>query len=39
LCGHDYCVSWPGVMAAVEATVGKPDAVVGTIWIKRMEAQ
>jgi predicted O-methyltransferase YrrM len=34
--GHDYCEArWPGVVAAVNATLGQPDAVYrDTSWIK-----
>jgi glycosyltransferase involved in cell wall biosynthesis len=34
ICGHDYCDAWPGVVKAVDEAFGKPDKVVGTIWVK-----
>ncbi len=36
LCGHDYCPQWPGVVKAVDETLGPPDGVAGTIWYKWM---
>jgi len=34
LCGHDYCDAWPGVKKAVNESIGEPDEVAGTIWVK-----
>ncbi len=34
ICGHDYCPQWPGVVKAVDETVGPPDGVAGSIWYK-----
>ena len=37
LCGHDYAEgvgSWPGVKAAVDATVRAPVVVAGSIWME-----
>lgn len=34
LCGHDYTPLWPGVVKAVDEELGKPDKVVGSIWVK-----
>jgi len=38
LCGHDYTTSWPGVMKAVDETLGKPDGIVASIWYKEIKA-
>ena len=32
LAGHDFSADWPGVKAAVLATIGQPDGVEGSIW-------
>lgn len=37
LAGHDYGNSRFGVTAAVDETVGKPDAVVGMCYLKRLK--
>lgn len=35
LCGHDFDeVNWAGVCKAVRETLGEPDEVHGTIWVK-----
>jgi len=36
--GHDYGNPLFGVTAAVDETLGKPDAVVGMCWLKRLGA-
>lgn len=36
LCGHDFTDTWPEVMRAVRDSVGEPDLVVGSIWVKRV---
>jgi hypothetical protein len=38
LAGHDYQGGWPGVMAAVDSTLGKPDGVNASIWHKKVQA-
>jgi glycosyltransferase involved in cell wall biosynthesis len=37
LCGHDYCDAWPQTMKAVNLMFGKPDEVIGSIWVKYIE--
>lgn len=32
ICGHDW--DWEGVKKAVTETIGQPDQVVGSIWVK-----
>ena len=34
LCGHDYMDRWPELKNAVRDTIGQPDEVHGTIWVK-----
>lgn len=37
IAGHDYCSTWPGVMKAVDETLGKPDATFQDgSWMKRL---
>lgn len=38
VCGHDYGEpQWPGVKSAVLESVGVPDRVVGTFWLKEVK--
>lgn len=34
ICGHDYTLGWPGVVAAVYNEIGPVDIVIGSIWGK-----
>lgn len=34
--GHDYHENHPGVIKAVNEMFGKPDKVVGSVWLKRL---
>jgi hypothetical protein len=36
ICGHDYSLTFPGVVNAVTEIIGEPDGVVGTIWWKKI---
>lgn len=34
LAGHDYDYHWGGVINAVNDTIGKPDKIIGNVWVK-----